>query len=530
MRLRVPNLTLSLDARAEPASALTAQLCRRLGVPATALGEPQVVRESLDARGRGAPRFVVTVEVEVNPPPEVVPPGVKAVVTPGAPTQARVRAPAKPPIVVGAGPAGMFCALAMAEAGVSCVLLEQGGPVETRKFDVARLYREGDLDPYSNVSFGEGGAGTFSDGKLSTRVRDPEVREVLRILVEHGADPWIEVTNKPHLGSERLPAIVRQLREHLLASRCEVRFGCRVRSLWVENGAVRGVELADGQRLESDRVVLAPGNAARALFESLASLRGVLEVKPLAMGLRVEHPQALIDEIQYGRHAGHPALPTADYKLTASVTGQRGVYAFCMCPGGIVVPTPTVAGGLAVNGMSNSKRSSRWANSALVAQVGPADFAAAGFGDDVLAGVRYQEAVEARAFEAGGGGFVAPAMRLTEFVEGKSASLPGRSSFPRGLSPADLGPLYPDALTGALREAVRAFGRKMPGFLTREAVLIGAETRTSSPVTLPRTASLQSVALAGLYPCGEGCGHAGGIVSAAIDGLRVGRRIVEELG
>ncbi len=525
MRLRLPGLELDLDAALEPAPALRRKVAARLGVPADAVGEVAIVRRSLDARGRRRPRYVFTVEAEVAPVPPALPPGVTEARAAPAIVRPPVRLDGPPPVIVGAGPAGLFCALALVEAGLPCVLLDRGRPTRPRKLDVARLYKRGELDPESNVSFGEGGAGTFTDGKLSTRVRDPEVREVLEVLVRHGADPDILVTNKPHLGSERLPAIVDALRRHLETRGCEVRFSAHVEGLRVAGGRVTGVRLEGGEVLDATRVVLAPGNAARELYRSLAEVPGLLSPKALAMGLRVEHPQALIDEIQYGPAAGHPALPPADYKLAATA-GGRGVYAFCMCPGGVVVPTPTVDGLLCVNGMSGARRASRWANSALVVQVGPGDFAAAGFGEDVLAGVRFQEDVERRAYAAGGGAFRAPAQRLTDLLAGRVRPLTGRHSYPRGLVEADLARLYPEAMTRALVDAVGRFGRTLRGFVTAEAVLVGAETRTSAPVTCPRGPDLVSPVVAGLYPCGEGCGHAGGIASAAIDGLRVGRRIV----
>lgn len=525
MRTRVPNIRLDLHEFADAPRILASRAAHALGVDPARVRTVQVARRSLDARGRSAPRFVVTVDVEVEGHAGDAPSARR----PRREPKRAARRPERPPVIVGAGPAGTFCALALAEAGVPSILVERGRRADVRKHDVARLYRKGALDPESNVSFGEGGAGTFTDGKLSTRVRDPAVREVLEILVAHGADEDILVTNKPHLGSERLPGIVARLTDHLVAEGAEARFETRVTGLVYRGGAVAGVRLAGGGVIETDRVILAPGNAARELYEAVAEVPGLLAAKPLAMGLRVEHPQALIDEIQYGRAAGHPALPPADYKLAAQAAG-RGVYAFCMCPGGVVVPTPTEPGLLCVNGMSNSRRSSPWANSALVAQVGPADFAAAGFGEDALAGVRFQQAMERRAYEAGGGAFVAPAQRLVDLLAGRTRPLGRRTSYPRGLALADLAALYPEAVAAALREAVGAFGRTLRGFVTEEALLIGAETRTSAPVTFPRGEDLQSPALRGLYPCGEGCGQAGGIVSAAIDGLRVAQRVVEELG
>lgn len=532
MNLLVPNLILNLAELPDAPRQLARKAARTLGVEPARVVAIEVVRRALDARGRRDPRWVVTVAVELSPgqAPALVG-GIREVSAPRAPWHPGTPTTSElPPVIVGAGPAGLFCAVALLEAGLQPIVVERGRAVEPRKRDVARLYREGLLDVDSNVSFGEGGAGTFTDGKLSTRVRDPEVREVLHLLVElGGADPDILVTNKPHLGSERLPGIVQRFRERLVEAGCTMQFGTRVSGLAVSEGRASGVIVDGGGRINASCVVLAPGNAARELYRALVDVPGLMVPKSLAMGLRVEHPQALVNEIQYGRAAGNPALPPADYKLAASARDGRGVWAFCMCPGGVVVPTPTEPGRLCVNGMSNARRSSRWANSALVVEIGPRDFAEAGFGEDVLAGVRFQEAVEERAYLAGGGEFRAPAQGITDFLAGRVGSLPERSSYPRGLAAANLQPLYPEAITQALREAISRFGGTMRGFVTREGVLIGPETRTSAPLSFPRGPDGRSLALDGLYPCGEGCGHAGGIVSAAIDGLRIGRKIAERL-
>ncbi len=527
-KIQIANLRLDLDEALDAPAALRRMVHRKTGLSSEALESLQVARRSVDARGRGSPRFLVTVQLDL-PDGEALPEGARILPETETPERTRVQAPAQRPLVVGSGPAGLFCALELSRHGVPCVLLERGHPVEKRKYEVANLYRRGELDPESNVCFGEGGAGTFTDGKLSTRVKDPAVREVLQLLVDHGADPEILVTNKPHLGSEKLPAIVIRLREHLEAEGCELRFGAKVERLEIDGGAVSGLQLSDGERIASDRVVLAVGGSARELFHHLATLPGVMEAKPFAVGLRVEHPQALIDSVQYGRWAGHPSLPAADYKLTTQLENGRGAYAFCMCPGGIVVPTPTAAGGLCVNGMSGSARSSRWANSALVAEVTLEDLAAWGHGDDALAGVRFQESLEQAAFKAGGEDYAAPSSSVRAFLHGGNTLATGKSSYPRGLAPADLGALFPVALREGLRVAVGHFARKLHGFDDPSARLIGVESRTSSPVTLPRDEAQVSKVLPGLYPCGEGCGHAGGIVSAAIDGLRVARSILARL-
>jgi len=528
MRYAISQLKLSLDAALDAPVELRRQVAKLCACAPDALPLPQIVRRSLDSRGRHAPFFLYTVEFDL-PDSLAAPSGARPLRPQDRPTPLRVREPRRRPVIIGSGPAGLFCALILAESGVRSVILERGAKVERRKHDVAALYRRGELNPESNVCFGEGGAGTFTDGKLSTQVRDRGVREVFERLVVAGANPEILVTNKPHLGSERLPGIVEKIREGLLAAGVEFRFDTKVEDLIVESAKITGVKLELGDPLSSDRVVLAAGGSARELYRALAKIPKLFEAKDFAVGLRVEHPQALINQIQFGQHAGHSALPPADYKLSAQAEG-RGVYAFCMCPGGVVVPTPTEEGKLCINGMSGSMRSSRWANSALVAQVRQRELESFGFPGGVLAGLDFQEALEERAYQAGGGGFVAPSSSVQSFVAKRSELAPGRSAYPRGLTPAPLAELFPEAISESLRQAVGRFSKMMRGFDASEARLIGVESRTSAPLSFPRDPhSLQSPQLAGLYPCGEGCGHAGGIVSAALDGMRVARAILKEL-
>ncbi len=526
MPVRVSAIVLELDEVGQEPALLLTRAARTLGIDPAQIVDLRIVRRSLDARGSRAPRFVFTVDVTLaGGPRQTLSKGVSPLWKPGAQLRIEPR-----PVIVGMGPAGMFCALALLEAGIAPVILERGSSVEVRKLDVARLYRLGELNADSNVSFGEGGAGTFTDGKLSARTKDRAAMEVLRLLTELGeADRDILITNRPHLGSERLPSVVATIRRRLIEAGCEIRFGARVQEVLAKNGSVTGVRLAGGETLESSAVVLAPGNAARELFASLAGVPGLLVAKPFAVGFRVEHPQQLIDSVQYGRWAGHPALPAAEYDLAVTGAG-RGVWSFCMCPGGVVVPTPTQPGGLCVNGMSSSRRAGRFANSAIVTELKPEDAVRAGFGDDALAGMRFQENVERLAYASGGDRYKAPAQRLTDLLERKVGHLPSKSSYPRGLTPANLGSLYPGFVTEELRQGIVAMGKRMRGFVTEDAVLIGAETRTSSPVSFPRDEEARSTALDGLYPCGEGCGHGGGIVSAAVDGLRVGRSLARRLG
>jgi hypothetical protein len=409
-------------------------------------------------------------------------------------------------------------------SGVVPVIVERGKAVQPRRRDIAALLQRGDLRPDSNYCFGEGGAGTFSDGKLYTRTKDRRaVEEVLRTLADFGAPPEILVDARPHVGSNRLPRVLTSMREYLEAHGCEVRFDACVDDLVVVKGALRALRLRGGEEIPCDAVVLAAGHSARDTYATLRARGVAMESKPFAVGLRIEQPQALIDRIQYGRHAGHERLPPAAYTITTTC-GERSVYSFCMCPGGFAVNSSTEPGGVATNGMSLNRRSSHWANAGLVVTLDPREFAADP--DDPLCGVELQRTCERRAFELGGGSFAAPAQRVTDFVAGRSTrDLPASTFRPRPV-PADLDGTLPPPIAQALREGIRRFDEKMRGFVTAEAILLGVETRTSAPVRLPRDpTTLVSLSHRGLYPCGEGAGHAGGIVSAAIDGLHVAERI-----
>lgn len=535
-RWRVDDVRQELD---EPASVVLDRACEALGVSRDEAELVEVFKRSIDARGRRAPRFVhqvdvvlpsgrvqeaPTVQIRAVPSPENVAP---PVVPPGS---AR-------PVVIGLGPCGLFAALHLALAGIPPIVIDRGKPVETRAKDVSRLLGKGEIHPDSNLCFGEGGAGTWSDGKLYTRVGGPFLRPVLEKIVDLGGPERILTDGRPHLGTDRLIAILKAFRAHLVDLGCVLRFETAVDHLATENGRVTGVVLRDGERVDATHVVLAPGHSARALYRRLAEDGVPMAPKPFSVGFRIEHPQALINEIQYGRWTGHEALPAAYYELKTRVgPGQaaRGVYSFCMCPGGSVVPTPTHEGEVCVNGMSHAARSGRYANSAVVVEVQPEDVLPWSLSDApidrLLSGVAFQEAAERRAWELGGGAFVAPAQQLTEFLQGDAASEPRRTTYKRGVNAAPLSACYPEWVTAALREGVRNFDQRFHGYLTDEAVLIGVETRTSAPVSIPRDReSLQSVGVAGLYPAGEGSGYGGGIASAAIDGIRVAHAIAADV-
>lgn len=529
---RVNNLALWLD---EPETILGKRAAEKLGVPAGDLASVRVVRSVLDARKKNSPRYIHTVEVELAPGrfPTTLPPDVSEVEAAPLPSKPVTRVPDQRPIIIGMGPAGLFCALELAQRGVKSILLDRGRDVIQRRKDVAQLMRDGTLMPESNMSFGEGGAGAYTDGKLSTRINHPSVRKVIETFAKYGAPDRILVQGKPHIGSDLLPLAVEKMRKDLEALGVEVRFETRVDELLSRDGAITGVRLADGSELHSDRVVLVPGNSARELFEKFAADERVfIEPKPFALGFRAEHPQPLINAIQYGdKVASHPKLPPADYKLAENlaVDGDvRGVYSFCMCPGGIVVPTPTEHGMQCTNGMSNSHRNARYANAGVVVSVSVEDYAREGF-TGPLAGIAFQRHWETKAYELGGGKFFAPAQSIPDYLAGRVKHEPKGTTYRPGLARTDLNQLFPAWLTASLKQALKAFDRRMKGFITDEGTLIGIEARTSTPLRITRNEQLQSVSMKGLYPGGEGAGYAGGIVSSGIDGLRIADQICSEL-
>ena len=494
-------------------------VARRLGVPAAAITHVATLRRSIDARGR-IPVWVLRVRAWIDEAPALEPgfglalPDVRA---------------ARPAVVVGAGPAGLFAALRLIEGGVRPIVLERGRDVRGRRHDVARLTRHGLVDPESNYCFGEGGAGTFSDGKLYTRATKRGVVErILRILVLHGAPADVLVDAHPHVGTNRLPGVVQRLRETIVAHGGEVRFGARVDDLVIAGGRATGVVLRDGERLDGAGVVLATGHSARDVYVLLRRRGLRLEAKPFALGVRVEHPQALIDGIQYHCAPRPAGLPPASYAIVRRA-GDRGVYAFCMCPGGVICPAMTAPGEIVVNGWSPSGRTSRFANAGIVVETTADDLRAFG-GDDPFAAVRLQALVERAAADAGGGAGIAPAQRLDDFVAGRASSDLPACSYRPGLRATDLAAVLPPRITAALREGFTAFGRAMRGYMTHDAVVVGVETRTSAPIRIPRDeATGMHPDVLGLFPCGEGAGAAGGIVSAAMDGERAAQALLRAL-
>jgi uncharacterized protein len=508
------ELELGLDEATDP-EALRQKLGQKLGIAPGKLPEPSILRRSIDAR-RGSVHFHLIVGLGVTQEP-----------LGGAPP--REASDAGPPVVVvGDGPAGLFCAYELARHAIPVVVVDRGKPVQPRRHDLKGLHQRGEVDPDSNYCFGEGGAGTYSDGKLYTRAhKRGSVRDVIELLALHGAPETILVDARPHIGSNRLPKVVTALREKLESVGVRFEFGARVVGLLQQPGRITGVRLADGRELPARAVVLATGHSARDVFTFLAEAGVQLEAKAFALGVRIEHPQSLINGIQYGRFADHPKLPNASYRVAETVEG-RGVFSFCMCPGGFVVPASTEPGELVVNGMSLSRRDSPYANSGLVIGIEPEDVARAGF-PGVLGGIQLQRRIEQAAFAASSGALSAPATRVTDFLAGRGSSTVPDSSYIPGLTATDVAPVLDCAglkLAARLRQALGVFDKKLRGYGTGEAVLIGVESRTSSPVRVPRDPeTLEAPGFAGLYPTGEGAGYAGGIVSAALDGQRVARAI-----
>ncbi|NUQ81343.1 MAG: FAD-dependent oxidoreductase [Bacteroidetes bacterium] len=488
------------------------QVAGALQVPTSRITSWHIRKRSLDARSR-QPVFRLKVSVALD---EVVDWNPDFM-----PVYREVHS-APRVIVIGFGPAGMFAALNLLEQGIRPIVLERGSDVRSRRKDLRAIQQFNTVNPDSNYCFGEGGAGAYSDGKLYTRSdKRGNIRKVLEVLVAHGATPDILVDAHPHIGSNKLPGVVAAIRESILSHGGEIHFNTRVTGLIRKGDRLAGVHTADGGEFTGEAVILATGHSARDIFTLLAELGIAIEAKPYALGVRIEHSQSLIDRVQYKcQTSRHPALPAASYSLVHQVDG-RGVYSFCMCPGGIIIPAATSPGEIVVNGMSMSRRDSKFANSGMVVPVDESDWAAAGF-TGVFAGLDFQRMVEQACFRAAGGTQQAPGQRVTDFFSGKvSASLPATSYIP-GLTSADLNALLPAAISARLKAALKYFDAQMPGYGSGDALLVATESRTSSPIRVPRDPDLLShPELVNLFPCGEGAGYAGGIVSAALDGERV---------
>lgn len=496
------------------------------------IGECRVTRASLDARRKPYIRQRLNLEIALQGRLDPLPPGWSEIAAFSLPEQLpSFRLAKRPPgrvVVVGAGPAGLFASLMLAEAGMSVCLLERGREVEPRMRDIGRLRSFGELQEESNICFGEGGAGTYTDGKLYTRIRHPWADAVLARMVQLGAPPEIAVQAHPHLGTDRLKALILNLRAHLQALGVEMRFASRCDGLLLRNGRAVGVVLATGEEIPAECVFLAVGHSARDTLSTLYGQGVAMEGKSFAIGVRVEHPQVLINEAQLGMRSRKPIWGAAEYRLSHEVAG-RGVYSFCMCPGGLIVPAPTEAGHMVVNGMSNSNRSSAFANSGIVVQVHPEDLQRMGLGEGPLAGMALQRQIEAACFAATAQPYRAPACRIVEFLQKRGSGSLAPTHFRPGAEWAPVWQLLPPWIVEPLRTAMRAFDGKLRGFVSEEANLFSPESRTSSPLRLPRAENFCSINTPGLYPIGEGAGYAGGIVSAAVDGLRAAAALLSSL-
>jgi hypothetical protein len=529
--LRISEIRLPLE---HPPAALSDEVAIRLGVALPEITELRVFRRSCDARKAAAPTFIYSVDValpdeaavlerhagdrHVQPAPEMHYHFVGR-----APLPLTTR-----PIVVGFGPAGIFAALVLAQSGFRPIVVERGKAVRERTQDTWGLWRKRILDPESNVQFGEGGAGTFSDGKLYSQIKDPRHygRKVLSEFVRAGAPEEILYVSKPHIGTFRLVGMVEQMRREIELLGGEVRFRQRVTGLQIEQGRVLGVTLASGESLPGEHVVLALGHSARDTFEMLHRAGVLMEAKPFSIGFRIEHPQALIDKARFGTLAGNPLLGAADYKLVHHCRNGRSVYSFCMCPGGTVVAATSEANRVVTNGMSQYSRNERNANAGIVVGITPLDYPGG-----PLAGIELQRELEARAFQLGGGGYAAPAQLVGDFLAGRASTSLGSviPSYQPGVHLTDLATALPGYAIAAIREALPAFERQIRGFAMADAVLTGVETRTSSPLRITRGDDCQSLNVRGLYPAGEGAGYAGGILSAGVDGIKVAEAVTREI-
>ncbi|NIF25761.1 NAD(P)/FAD-dependent oxidoreductase [Pantoea sp. Tr-811] len=531
--LRITELKLPLD---HPDEALREAIVQRLGIRDEQLLSFNLFKRSYDARKKNSELlFIYTIDLHASNEAELLQrfaddhniglaPDVTYKFVGQAPAELKER-----PIVVGFGPCGIFAGLLLAQMGFKPIILERGKEVRQRTKDTWGLWRKSVLNPESNVQFGEGGAGTFSDGKLYSQIKDPNHhgRKVLEEFVKAGAPDEILYINKPHIGTFRLTGMVEQMRQDMIALGAEVRFQEKVTDLLCEDGQLTGVVLESGEQLHSRHVVLALGHSARDTFRMLHAKGVYMEAKPFSVGFRIEHPQTLIDKARLGKYAGHPKLGAADYKLVYHAKNGRSVYSFCMCPGGTVVAATSEPGRVVTNGMSQYSRNERNANSGIVVGIDPERDYPGG----PLAGIELQERLEAHAYVMGGSNYQAPAQLVGDFVAGKPSTALGsvEPSYKPGVTLGDLAPSLPAFAIEAIREALPAFDRQIKGYNLHDAVLTGIETRTSSPLRITRGADFQSLNMKGLFPAGEGAGYAGGILSAGVDGIRIAEAVARDM-
>ncbi len=534
--LRLSELKLPLEH--EP-QALRAAVLKRLQLPDADLLGLTVFKRSYDARRRGAIELIYALDIEVADEAALLQrfendrhlgpsPDTSYRFVAKAPADLALR-----PVVIGTGPCGLFAALVLAQMGFKPRVFERGKAVRERTVDTFGLWRRRELDPESNVQFGEGGAGTFSDGKLYSQIKDPNHygRKVLTEFVKAGAPEEILTVSKPHIGTFRLVSMVEKMRADLIELGAEVRFGARVDEIAIENGAVRGLVLNGGEFVRAEHIVLAVGHSARDTFAMLHRLGVAMEAKPFSIGVRIEHPQSLIDARRFGPQAGHPILGAADYKLVHHARNGRSVYSFCMCPGGTVVAAASEPGRLVTNGMSQYSRNERNANAGIVVGISPEDYLPYSPEGGPLAGIALQRHWEAKAFEAGGGNYNAPAQRVGDFLARRPSRELGAvlPSYTPGIRLGEIDACLPDYATQAIREALPAFDKQIRGFAMDDALMTGVETRTSSPLRIGRGEDGQSLNVRGLFPAGEGAGYAGGILSAGVDGIRAAEAVARAI-
>jgi len=530
--LRITELKLPID---HPEEDLRPALVQRLGIDSAELLDFTLFKRSYDARKKSSELcFIYTIDFSVRDEATLL----KRLsddrhVGPAPDTSYKVvgHAPAElseRPVVVGFGPCGIFAGLLLAQMGFKPIILERGKEVRQRTKDTWALWRKNVLNPESNVQFGEGGAGTFSDGKLYSQIKDPQFhgRKVLHEFVKAGAPEEILYVSKPHIGTFRLTGVVAHMREQIIALGGEVRFEQRVTDVLIEDGQLQGVVLDSGERIESRHVIMALGHSARDTFRMLHGRGVYMEAKPFSVGFRIEHPQSLIDQARLGKYAGHPKLGAADYKLVHHAKNGRSVYSFCMCPGGTVVAATSELNRVVTNGMSQYSRNERNANAGIVVGITPEDYPGG-----PLAGIELQERLESHAYVLGGSNYDAPAQLVGDFIAGKVSPALGsvEPSYKPGVKLVDLADALPAYAIEALREALPAFGKQIKGFDLHDAVLTGIETRTSSPLRITRGADMQSLNTKGLYPAGEGAGYAGGILSAGVDGIRIAEALARDM-
>ncbi len=529
--IRITELRLPIDHAPE---ALEAVILKRLGIPPKELLRFELFKRSYDARKNVALAFIYSIDVSVKneesvlerfkndlhirPSPDT---SYKFITKVSASTTLN---PSARPIIVGFGPCGIFSALLLAQMGLKPLVLERGKKVRERTQDTWGLWRKNILNPESNVQFGEGGAGTFSDGKLYSQIKDPKFygRKVLMEFIKAGAPPEILYVAKPHIGTFRLVGIVERMRQEIIDLGGEVRFSQKVVGFDIQNEQIKGVRLEDGGVIATEHVILALGHSARDTFKALYEAGVYMEAKPFSIGFRIEHPQSLIDRARLGPHAGNPLIGAADYKLVHHAKNGRSVYSFCMCPGGTVVAATSELNRVVTNGMSQYSRNERNANAGIVVGITPDDFPGG-----PLAGIDFQRAIESKAFELGGSTYEAPGQLVGDFLEGRASTKLGDviPSYKPGVHLTDLAASLPDYAIEAIREAIPAFEKQIKGFSMKDAVLTGVETRTSSPLRITRGQNYQSLNIKGLYPAGEGAGYAGGILSAGVDGIKVAEAV-----